>query len=114
MPYSRKLSFKSGGTITGQKPGQKIKAAVDEIQSKSITDLKSSVPGLGFEKAGANTLRLVAKSGGGGVALLQVGVIKNDGAAGSAGIRYVNGIYYLDITFPRVNRTTSIEFQSEG
>lgn len=113
MPYVNRLNFPNGGTIDKVKPGQKIKAAVDEIQRKSIIDIKSAVPGLVFRKKGANSLQLVSTgSSGGGEGLLRTGEIKNDGAAGSAKIRYVGGIYYLDITFPRVNRASSINFEN--
>lgn len=113
MPYVNRLNFPNGGTIDKVKPGKKIKTVVDEIQRKSIIDIKSAVPGLAFRKKGANSLQLVSSgSSGGGEGLLRTGEIRNDGSAGSAKIRYVGGVYYLDITFPRVNSGGSINFQN--
>lgn len=109
MGWQYKLRFSRGGTITGERPGDKIQKAVGEIQKKTITNLTSDAPGLAFKKMGANSWALVHKGSSGGAGLLRVGEIKNDGAAGDAKIRFEGGLYYLDITFPRVNRSTSIE-----
>ena len=115
MPYAKKLSFTKGGTITGQHPGQKIKAAIDEIQKKSITNLTSSAPGLGFEKKGNNTWQLVSKGSSGGGSLFRVHEpVGNDGAKGDAEIKYEGGQYVLYITFPRVNRSTQVTIQPES
>ena len=110
MAYTSKLDFRAGGIIAGQgavKPGAQIKKAIEELQDKSVTDLTSKAPGLGFEKRGKNTWALVPKSASAAdKALIRVAdPVGNNGTSGSAEIKYENGQYVLYITFPRVNRT---------